>query len=341
MFRIGWYLNGKFYNNKWSCFTENKCSNENITFNFFEDTFNNLNWEIEPCLSYDYLLEQRAKQLRDSYDYLRLWYTSGSDSETILQTFLKYNIYLDEITVAKNPFTESDRELNKRAIPRLKLLENKFPNTFINIFQTSAQQYLDVLENQDYDKIASDITLRSMSYLSSCYYTHPKLLEVPHNKFSKVANIVGQIKPKIEKRNNKFFTYEWDTATSTFTLAPNLEMFYTSVNFPELHLKQCHIAKNYIKHKYPQIGNQVFSENNEYRNDIEYAIRVPIDNTHTFTKENTLRNLTPKAKLAVQEAYKVAPDVYFAFKNLTKDYAFMFKKWNKLGIKSTEYCLGT
>ena len=84
----------------------------------------------------------------------------------------------------------------------------------------------------------------------------------------------------------------------------HLEMFYTSVNFPELHLKQCHIAKNYIKHKYPQIGNQVFSENNEYRNDIEYAIRVPIDNTHTFTKENTLRNLTPKAKLAVQEAYK-------------------------------------
>ena len=29
------------------------------------------------------------------------------------------------------------------------------------------------------------------------------------------------------------------------------------------------------------------------------------------------------------------------FKNLTKDYAFMFKKWNTLGIKSKEYCLGT
>jgi hypothetical protein len=117
-------------------------------------------------------------------------------------------------------------------------------------------------------------------------------------------------------------------------------MFYTSPNFPELHLKQCHIVKNYIKYKYPQIGNQIFAENNQYRNDIEYAIRVPIDNTYTFAKEGTLRNLTPKAKLALQEAYKVAPDVYHAFKNISKDYTFMFKKWNKLGIKSTEYCLG-
>lgn len=98
-------------------------------------------------------------------------------------------------------------------------------------------------------------------------------------------------------------------------------------------------SKNYIKHKYPQINHQVFSENNEYREDIETAIRVPIDNTHTFTKENTLRNLTPKAKLALQEAYTTAPNVYYAFKNLTKDYAFMFKKWNTLGIKSKEYCL--
>ena len=341
MSRIGWYLNSKFYNNKWSCISENNYSKKNITFYFFDDIFANLNWEVEPVLSYEYLLEQRARQLRDSYDYLRLWYTSGSDSETILQTFLKHNIYIDEIAVAKNPFINSDRELNKRAIPRLKLLENKFPNTFINIFQTSTQQYLEILENQDYDKIASDITLRSMSYLSSCYYTHPKLLEAPHFKYNKVANLIGHIKPKLEKRNNKFFTYEWDTAISTVTLAPNLEMFYTSPNFPELHLKQCHIAKNYIKHKYPQINHQVFSENNEYREDIETAIRVPIDNTHTFTKENTLRNLTPKAKLALQEAYTTAPNVYYAFKNLTKDYAFMFKKWNTLGIKSKEYCLGT
>ena len=49
-----------------------------------------------------------------------------------------------------------------------------------------------------------------MSYLSSCYFTHSKLLETPHNKFSKVVNVIGHIKPKIEKRDNKFFTYEWD-----------------------------------------------------------------------------------------------------------------------------------
>lgn len=341
MAEIGWYLNNKFYKNKWSYVLDNKYTNNNVTFYFYDDVFNKLNWQQEPSLSYDYLLEQRARQLRDSYDYLRLWYSSGTDSETILQTFLKHNIYVDEITVSRSPFLKSDRELNKRAVPRLKLLENKFPNTFINIFQTSAQQYLDILENQDYNKIASDITLRSTSYLSSSYYTHPKLLETPHNKFSKVANVIGHLKPKFEKRDNKFFTYEWDTSVSTLSLAPNLELFYTSPNFPELHIKQCHVAKNYIKYKYPQIGNEVFGENTQYRNDIEFACRVPIDNTATFIKTSSLRNLTPKAQLAVKEAYETYPDVYYAFKNLTKDYAFMFKRWGKLGIKSTEYCLGS
>lgn len=38
-----------------------------------------------------------------------------------------------------------------------------------------------------------------MSYLSSCYYTHPKLLEAPHFKYNKVANLIGHIKPKLEK----------------------------------------------------------------------------------------------------------------------------------------------
>ena len=141
MSRIGWYLNSKFYNNKWSCISENNYSKKNITFYFFDDIFANLNWEVEPVLSYDYLLEQRAKQLRDSYDYLRLWYTSGSDSETILQTFLKHNIYIDEIAVAKNPFTESDRELNKRAIPRLKLLEDKLYEANYSKSYTSDKEY--------------------------------------------------------------------------------------------------------------------------------------------------------------------------------------------------------
>ena len=49
-------------------------------------------------------------------------------------------------------------------------------------------------------------------------------------------------------------------------------------------IKNSHILKNYVKHKYSQIGNEIFAENNQYRNDIEFAIRVPIDNTHTFSK---------------------------------------------------------
>ena len=45
MSEIGWYLNNKFYNNKWSCVLDNKYSNKNVTFYFYDDVFNKLYWE--------------------------------------------------------------------------------------------------------------------------------------------------------------------------------------------------------------------------------------------------------------------------------------------------------
>ena len=52
MSEIGWYLNNKFYNNKWSCVLDNKYSSKNVTFYFYDDVFNKLNWEEEPSLSF-------------------------------------------------------------------------------------------------------------------------------------------------------------------------------------------------------------------------------------------------------------------------------------------------
>jgi hypothetical protein len=339
--KLGWYLKEKYYNNKWTCMADNKMKNKGISFYFFEDVFSNYNWEKEPEGSYELLLETRAKQIRDSYSYVRLWYSSGSDSETMLQTFLKHNIHIDEIMVSTSPFKESDAELIKRAIPKLKLLENQLYKTKITILKVTGNQFLDIVENQDYDKIATDFTLRSTGYLSACYYTNPELCEKPHLTNNKVVNLIGHTKPRLEKRDNKFFAYEYDTAISQVSMTPNLEFFYTTPDFPELHIKQLHIVKNYIKFKYPDLGDTQISENSDYRNDIEEASRVSIDNTFTFSKKGTLRGLQPKAKLAVQEAFTLYPSVYYALKTLTNDHRYILKNWKFMGVKSKEYYLGT
>ena len=70
-------------------------------------------------------------QLRDEYDYIRLYYSSGSDSETCLQTFMKNNIPIDEIVVVHQGTAndldklESD-EITRRAIPNLKKYESNY-----------------------------------------------------------------------------------------------------------------------------------------------------------------------------------------------------------------------
>ena len=97
MSNIGWYdKQNNFYDNKWVC--ENTNDHKDIRFVFLEDyDFIKLDWTVEPKESLDFLLAERAKQLRDRYDYIRFWYSSGSDSETVLQSFIKNNVFIDEI----------------------------------------------------------------------------------------------------------------------------------------------------------------------------------------------------------------------------------------------------
>jgi len=49
--------------------------------------------------SLDFLYALRARQLREKYDYLVLYFSGGADSTNILKTFIDNNIFLDEIVM--------------------------------------------------------------------------------------------------------------------------------------------------------------------------------------------------------------------------------------------------
>ena len=65
--------------------------------NFNRSIFSQIDTTIEPQIDLRDLYRMRAQQLRDRYDYIRLEFSGGSDSTTVLYSFINNNIHLDEV----------------------------------------------------------------------------------------------------------------------------------------------------------------------------------------------------------------------------------------------------
>jgi hypothetical protein len=92
---------GKYvkYYNKIEALVQASKSKTRVHYSYFFNTWLNFDKSILGKTPLETLYKERAQQIRDSYDYLVLYYSGGSDSWTVLNTFLKNNIKLDCIFV--------------------------------------------------------------------------------------------------------------------------------------------------------------------------------------------------------------------------------------------------
>ena len=99
-----------------------------------DDFFSQYDWTQEPVESLDQLYKNRAKEVREQYDYVVLYYSGGYDSANMLHAFLDNGIYPDEIltfysrhdTVShqyheRTQFTEKKLEKIEKQYPKIKI----------------------------------------------------------------------------------------------------------------------------------------------------------------------------------------------------------------------------
>ena len=96
------------------------------------------------------LLEQRIRQLRDKYDYIRLWFSGGKDSTLVLSTAVKHNIHIDEIVIVRRfcknnlglytHFNQS-REIEGSAVPYLKSVKSHLNKTKISFVELDDKEF--------------------------------------------------------------------------------------------------------------------------------------------------------------------------------------------------------
>lgn len=105
-----WTVGHTKFTNKIQASLEATRTKQPIHYHFHHDVWKNFDRNLLGKISLKELYKQRALMLRDKYDYLILYYSGGSDSWTVLNTFLENNIKLDCVYVrwpfkAENSYT--------------------------------------------------------------------------------------------------------------------------------------------------------------------------------------------------------------------------------------------
>lgn len=254
--KFGFYLvNGRKTYSKLEAFEWAKYDSVKIEWNFNKDAFSLYDWKIEPTYDLNYFYDKRAKELREKYDYIVLWYSGGYDSHNILKTFIDNDLHLDEILTVfprKDIMNEERYEYENYTIKKLEKYKDKLGNTKI-----TASEYVDMF----LDMIDNDISCESVLYginskISNFTMIRSKIKKELYKKYiesgKKVCFLFGIDKPAVQIKDNHFYANFSDNVIATYMSAQEQieskfaisnEFFYWSPDCVSMIIKQAHTLK--------------------------------------------------------------------------------------------------
>lgn len=226
---------------------------------FNEPAFKSYDWTKPTSQSLRELYRNRAEQIRRQYDYLVLFFSGGSDSTNILNTFVDNNIKLDEC--ASFWAQEADKDLNSHfsteiaqvVIPRMQTLP-EIKHRLIDLAEITNQ----VMKKSD---VKFDWIYFMNTYFSPNNYVRSHLRRlIPEYKAlidsgKSVCFIWGAEKPRLHQVNGRYCVRFQDLVDNCVSpwLQQNAqageydELFYWSPDFVPGLIKQSHIVMNYLK----------------------------------------------------------------------------------------------
>ena len=249
---MSWHLecNGKKFYNKLEAIEESTKSAQPIRFNA-SDSYENHDFSLEPTQTLEQMCKAEALELRDKHEEVFLFYSGGSDSHYILQTFIDNDIKIDKIVMVKSGYRSADFEINDYALPFVKKLAIPFE------VRCPDQQYY----HDFYRYKPLEFRTQNEFWHHFRLNNHfENLQSSPQNR----VNLFGKEKPKLVFVQNNWYTYFIDVE---ITNQPNQHNFY--IENPMIYSKQCHMLKREIeKHRQPEEYNHIthYNENQDFWN---------------------------------------------------------------------------
>lgn len=193
-------------------------------------------------------LERRIRQLRDKYNYIRLWFSGGKDSTLALSTAIKNNVHIDEIVIHRrfckkgagwvSEFHQA-HEIEGSAIKYLNANKDKLTNTKISFIDVDDKEFEVVFRDPEWYKYTNEYFF-SISYTPNMFYRYVNpefgILSEPENR----VDLCGGGAPAVwQNKGNKnwhfcFSDTNFVTVHSSPTGNSQYEDFLTSEDMPEL-----------------------------------------------------------------------------------------------------------
>jgi hypothetical protein len=210
-------------------------------FDVFDSEFTKVDWTKEPEESFQTLLEKRAIQLREKYDYLVLSFSGGSDSLTIYNVFKKLKLRLDEILISYHTDTTFGHPISMVNWIKKDITDPSIKITTV-CRDVNPLFFESALEDFLLDRM---IGYNGHGFNSS--QEHAKIMTTS-SLFAnnKAAIIQGMEKPRILRNNGRWYATHLDKIFKS-AIPRVAEWFYITPNLPELSIKQAHLLKNNVK----------------------------------------------------------------------------------------------
>jgi len=291
-----------------------------VKFYCMDNDWDKIDITKEPQTSWDDLLKIRAWQLRDRYKYVALMYSGGWDSHTVLMTYIKNNIPLDEVIIWDRTNYQEDTEISDAYQTAKKLISDHNLKTKLTVYEVPWDHHAKIYKEAGEDYL----------YLPGCQLCFNQTARIVNHEtldnFLVIKNqhalgsavfIEAHDKPRVNLWDGRWYHFYIDASMYQYIGKGASEMFYLTPHLPELQLKQAYMAIRYFEYKMSIIPNsnpglvheiQSFKHPNLYPEWNQHIGRVCQDNHSSIYGGIKHNPLTPKRT----ELYKLI--------NHTKEY---------------------
>ncbi len=351
---VYWHVNGVRFSNKSDALAYASANNTQPEFYYYNNTFERYNWLVEPEQTFDEIAAERALQLRELHPYIRLWYSGGADSHTMLRAFLDNGIHIDEIAMTRSsPVDDFDNdrqhlEANLRSIPFIKSIMRSIPRTKISLLDMGADKYKQFYRDSEW----------ANKGLMFEFTEDPGILLGTQEGMERYGGLTihpggvelyGGDKPKIIRKDGLFYAPIVDSTFYT-TYIDNSKEFFITPEMPKLHAKQSHVMKQVINKYWPtgDVTHDVYNPKSidpAFKRDWYYCCRQILDYDMDFGKSWDW--VSPKTTGKILNAQRHNPELFKMFRGSLEEFRQTFSNlWdnsdvgNVTGAISGLYCLG-
>jgi hypothetical protein len=351
-----WTVGTEKFNDKIDAAIYASKSNKNITFEFNNSVWDTFDRSQLGKIRLTELYRQRAQQLRDKYDYLVLYFSGGSDSSNILDTFIKNKIKLDCVYV-KMPFDAINSSLhtpNKQdksaynfnsewdyAIkPRLEWLAKNHPEIKIELSNISGLN--ESTKFNDNSFIGANNFYSPINILRKGTYSNFELSCIDKNKT--VGQISGIDKPMLAQSpqgvvSMKFVDDFLHTVNACSFNQLGVELFYWTIDLPELAFEMAYQVFQYYNHnpreRYLVPGKEYLAMSDDIRHACREKFFMDIKSIcYPYWDNAIFQTEKPRHRLRIDK------DVWFykspEFIGVMKTWSYYYK--SRLDVIADRFC---